>query len=63
MNVSNLKIIGIDGLEGTEGGIELVKNGMLQGTFTCKTGGKEAVEYAIKILNKEGDIPKKILLE
>lgn len=62
MNVSNLKIIGIDGLEGTESGIELVKNGMLQGTFTCKTGGKEAVEYAIKILNKEGDIPKRILL-
>ncbi|WP_315073697.1 substrate-binding domain-containing protein [uncultured Clostridium sp.] len=62
-NSRNIKIIGVDGLEGHEGGIELVRNGILQGTFTCKTGGKEAVEYAIKILNKEGDIPKKILLE
>ncbi len=62
-NSRNIKIIGVDGLEGHEGGIELVKNGILQGTFTCKTGGKEAVEYAIKILNKEGDIPKKVLLE
>lgn len=59
----NIKIIGVDGLEGREGGIELVKKGILQGTFTCKTGGKEAVEYATKILNKEKDIPKKILLE
>ena len=58
----NVKIIGIDGLEGHEGGIELVKNGILQGTFTCKTGGKEAVEYALKILNKEEDIPKKIYI-
>ncbi|EHI97866.1 periplasmic binding protein/LacI transcriptional regulator [Clostridium sp. DL-VIII] len=62
-NSRNIKIIGVDGLEGHEGGIELVRNGILQGTFTCKTGGKEAVEYAIKILNKEGDIPKKVLLE
>lgn len=62
-NSKNIKIIGVDGLEGHEGGIELVKKGVLLGTFTCKTGGKEAVEYAIKILNKEKDIPKKILLE
>lgn len=62
-NSKNIKIIGVDGLEGPKGGIELVRNGILQGTFTCKTGGKEAVEYAAKILNKEKDIPKKILLE
>lgn len=61
-NCRNVKIIGVDGLEGHEGGIELVRNGILQGTFTCRTGGKEAVEYAIKILNKD-NIPKKILLE
>jgi len=63
MKCKNIKIIGIDGLEGPEGGKELVKNGILYGTFSCKTGGKEAIEYAIKILNKERDIPKKILLE
>jgi len=64
MNAPDIKIIGIDGLEGREGGVELVKKGILQGTFTCKTGGKEAIEYASKILNKEDEnIPKKILLK
>lgn len=63
MKYKNIKIIGIDGLEGPEGGIELVKNGTLYGTFCRKTGGKEAIEYAMRILNKEKDIPKKILLE
>lgn len=62
-NCKNVEIIGVDGLEGHEGGIELVENGILQGTFTCKTGGKEAVEYSIKILNKEENIPEKIILE
>jgi len=60
---NNVKIVGIDGLEGREGGIELVKNGILQGTFTCETGGKEAVKYALKILNKKEEIPKKVILE
>ncbi|ABR36572.1 substrate-binding domain-containing protein [Clostridium beijerinckii] len=62
-NSKNIKIIGVDGLEGPQGGIDLVRNGILQGTFTCKTGGKEAVDYAIKILNKKDDIPKKVLLK
>ncbi|MDS0524229.1 substrate-binding domain-containing protein [Clostridium sp. SHJSY1] len=59
----DVKIIGVDGLEGSEGGIELVEKGILDGTFTCKTGGKEAVEYAIRILNKEKDLPKKVLFD
>ncbi|WP_160693334.1 substrate-binding domain-containing protein [Clostridium sp. C2-6-12] len=62
-NCRNIKIIGVDGLEGPEGGIELVRKGMLYGTFTCKTGGKEALEYGMRILNKEKDIPKRVLLE
>lgn len=62
-NCKDIKIIGVDGLEGPEGGIELVRKGNLYGTFTCKTGGKEAIDYAMKILNKEKDIPKKVLLE
>lgn len=55
-------IIGIDGLNGKNGGLELVKSGILTATFTCSTGGKEAVDYAVKILNGETDIPKKIIL-
>lgn len=55
-------IIGIDGLEDKNGGLNLVKEGVLQSTFTCSTGGREAVDYAVKILEGEGDIPKKIIL-
>ena len=42
--------------------IELVNRGILYGTFTCPTGGKEAIDYAIKILNKE-EVPKKVILK
>lgn len=58
----NPVIIGVDGLSGKNGGLELVKSGKLMGTFLCSTGGKEAVDYAVKILNGEQNIPKKIIL-
>ena len=62
LGVDNVKIIGVDGLPGYNGGIELVSRGILYGTFTCPTGGKEAIDYAIKILNKE-EVPKKVILK
>lgn len=63
LGLKNIKIIGVDGLTGENGGLDLVSKGILQGTFTCKTGGKEAVDYAMEILNKKGDIPKKTILK
>jgi len=54
--------IGIDGLPGPMGGIELVRKGILSATFTCPTGGKEAVGYAMDLLLKKEGIPKKIYL-
>ncbi|QAA30264.1 substrate-binding domain-containing protein [Clostridium manihotivorum] len=62
LGLNNIKIIGIDGLVGENGGLDLVSKGMMQGTFTCPTGGKEAIDYALDILNKKTDIPKKIIL-
>jgi len=59
---SGVKLIGIDGLPGRTGGIELVKRGVLAATFTCPTGGKEAVIYARDILLHKEGIPKKIFL-
>ena len=41
-----IRFIGIDGLPGPTGGIELVRKGVLSATFTCPTGGKESVIYA-----------------
>jgi ABC-type sugar transport system substrate-binding protein len=61
--INGIRFIGIDGLAGEKGGIELVKDGILECTFTSPTGGKEAIQYAIKILNNEKEIPKKIELK
>jgi simple sugar transport system substrate-binding protein len=59
---TGIKLIGIDGLAGPMGGIELVRRGILSATFTCPTGGKEAVTYAIDLLREKEGIPKKIYL-
>lgn len=39
-----------------------IKEDILNTTFLCPIGGKEAVDYAIDILSGEDDIPKKIIL-
>ncbi|HRZ90480.1 MAG TPA: substrate-binding domain-containing protein, partial [Spirochaetia bacterium] len=57
---TGIKLIGIDGLPGPMGGIDLVRKGILAATFTCPTGGKEAVAYAVDLLSKKEGIPKKI---
>ena len=62
MNVKDIKFLGVDGLSGLFGGINLVQTKALTGTFVCQTGGKEAIEYAVKILENKKPIPKKILL-
>lgn len=62
LGLKNIRIIGVDGLNGENSGLDLVSKGILSGTFTCKTGGSEAVNYAMDILNKRSDIPKKIIL-
>lgn len=59
---NNVKFIGIDGLSGDNDGLTLVENGTFDATFTCPTGGKEAIQYAIDILNKKNGIPKKVIL-
>jgi simple sugar transport system substrate-binding protein len=58
----DVRFIGIDGLPGPTGGIELVRKGVLSATFTCPTGGKESVIYARDILEHKEGIPQKIYL-
>ena len=58
----NVKFIGIDGLSGENDGLNLVENGIFDATFTCPTGGKEAIQYAVDILNRKKGIPKKVIL-
>lgn len=62
LGLKNIKIIGVDGLPDENGGLDLVSKGILSGTFTCPTGGKEAVDYAMNILSKNEQTPKRIIL-
>jgi ribose transport system substrate-binding protein len=54
-----IKFIGIDALP--HEGIRYVKEGILTATFEYPTGGKEAIDNALKILNGE-KVPKNITL-
>ena len=62
LGIRGMRVVGIDGLPGPDGGIQLVKDGALSATFICPTGGKEAIIYAIDILHREEGIPKKMIL-
>jgi simple sugar transport system substrate-binding protein len=59
---TGIVFVGVDGLPDPRGGIEMVKRGILSATFTCPTGGREAVIYAMDILRREEGIPKKMFL-
>lgn len=50
---NKIKFIGVDGLNGSNGGLQLVKDGVLSGTVLYPTGGSEAIKLALKIINKE----------
>lgn len=55
--LNKLQIIGVDGLSGPNGGIQLVEDKKLLATVLYPTGGEEAIKLAYKILNGE-DVPK-----
>ena len=48
-----IKIIGVDGLPGKNGGIDLVEKGILKATILYPTGGKEAIQTAVNILENQ----------
>jgi signal transduction histidine kinase/AraC-like DNA-binding protein/CheY-like chemotaxis protein len=48
-----IKLIGVDGLTGRDGGIDLVDRDILNATVLYPTGGEEAIRTAISILQKE----------
>ncbi len=50
---NKIKFIGVDGLNGPFGGIQLVQDKILQATVLYPTGGSEAIKLALKIANKE----------
>ncbi|MCX5789850.1 MAG: substrate-binding domain-containing protein [Elusimicrobia bacterium] len=57
----NIMFVGIDGLP--QEGQAYVKQGLLEASFEYPTGGKEAVENAMKILGGKKGLPKELKLE
>lgn len=63
LRMEGVRFVGMDGLEGDGGGVDLVERGILEATFYCPTGGKEAVSYLLRILEGETFAEKQITLE
>lgn len=59
---NHIKIVGVDGFFGKNGGIDLVQKGIIAATVTRPTGGKEAIQYAIDILKDVRGVPKQVIL-
>ncbi len=49
----SIKFIGVDGLNDVNNGIQLVQKGILSASILYPTGGDEAINLALKILNGE----------
>ena len=58
----DIPIIGIDGFASEDGGLDMIRQGKLYKTVTCPTGGKEAIQCAMDILNEVQGVPKQIIL-
>lgn len=48
-----IKFLGVDGLQGPTGGLQLVEDEILDATFLYPTGGQRAIEVATQILKNE----------
>jgi len=59
----DIPVVGTDGLNGENGGFELVKKGLIHSSIESSTGGKEAIQYALDILNRRSGVPKQIILK
>jgi len=58
MDLSKMLFVGYDGLPTPDGGIQSVIDGRLGVTLLYPTGGAEAIDYAVQIL-EEGLVPEK----
>ena len=63
LRARGITFIGVDGLDGPGGGIDLVERGILDSTIYCPTGASQAMEYSMRILSGERLSDKEIILE
>lgn len=57
----NVKIVGVDAQPGVSGGLKMVEDHVLDASLLYPTGGKEAINTALAILNKEPFLRDNIL--
>lgn len=62
-DMSTMLFVGIDALPTPDGGIKSVIEGRLGATYVYPTGGAEAIEWAVKILEEQAQPPKSVVLE
>lgn len=62
-DTGKMLFVGIDALPTADGGIRSVLDGRMGATFVYPTGGSQAIDWAVKILEQGAKPPKKIVLE
>lgn len=62
-DLSKILVVGIDALPTPDGGIKSVMDGRIDVTYVYPTGGKEAIDWALKILKDQETPPKEVVLE
>jgi len=63
LRIGGVRFVGMDGLKGEGGGVDLVQRGILEATCYCPTGGREAVDYVLRILSGEKFDDKRVILD
>jgi ribose transport system substrate-binding protein len=63
LNLDDLLFIGIDALPTPDGGIRSVIDGRIDVTYVYPTGGAEAIDYAVQILEDGVTPPAEVVLE
>lgn len=48
-----VRVVGVDGLPGAQGGLQFVQDGVLQATMLYPPGGEEAIRTAMRILRQQ----------
>jgi ribose transport system substrate-binding protein len=62
-DLDKILVVGIDALPTPDGGIKSVMDGRIDVTYVYPTGGAEAIDWAVRILEKQEKPPKAVVLE
>lgn len=63
VDLSKVLVIGIDGLPTADGGLKSVMDGRIDVTFVYPTGGQQAIDWTVNILEKGQTPPKEVVLK